>query len=213
MHTSLSYYSLCSTSAHDERIRKKKQYNPSFSPALTSNSESKAKREAAKQEALKPKTPYVAPTSKPDSSNLTQKEERKRFHHMNPDAKFVLTYDFELRHLLYSERHVGEVLSFPEETIEQLNSLGMFNSKQGFQYMRRPICVVRPNTGLVARQLLAQDVSHLGTKDRRVVVAGKPGTGKSFMLLQMAALALMQKYVVIAVPRGIEISFEMGLTF
>lgn len=81
----------------------------------------------------------------------------------------------------------------------------MFNAKQGFQYMRRPICVIRPNMGLVARQLLAEDVWHLGTKDRRVIVAGKPGTGKSFMLLQIATLALMQNYVVIAVPRGMDL--------
>ena len=74
--------------------------------------------------------------------------------------------------------------------------------------MRRPVCLIRPNTGLVARQLLAEDVSHLGTKDRRVVVAGKPGTGKSFSLLQIAAAALMQKYVVVAVPRGITSSIR-----
>lgn len=79
----------------------------------------------------------------------------------------------------------------------------MFNEKYGFQYMRQPICLIRPNIGLVARQLLAEDVVGLGTKERRVVVAGKPGTGKGFMLLQIAAVALMQNYVVIAIPRGI----------
>ena len=63
--------------------------------------------------------------------------------------------------------------------------------------------MMRANTGLVARELFAQDVTHLGTKDRRVVVAGKGGNGKSFILLQMATLALLQNYVVVAVPRGI----------
>ena len=115
----------------------------------------------------------------------------------------------EPRHLLYSERHVGEVLSFPDAVTEQLNALGMFNLNQGFQYMRRPVSVIRPNAGLVARQLLAENVSHLGTKDRRVVIAGKPGTGKSFLLLQIAAVAMMQKCVVIAVPRGITSSIRL----
>ena len=130
------------------------------------------------------------------------KKDRKLFQHHNPEAKFVLTYDLEVRHLLYSERHVGEVYSFPDPIIDQLLALGMFNLKQGFQYMRKPISMIRNNSGLVARQLLANEVGHLGTKDRRFVVAGKPGTGKSFILLQMAAMALMQRYVVIAVPRG-----------
>jgi len=63
--------------------------------------------------------------------------------------------------------------------------------------------MMRASTGLVARELFAQDVTHLGTRDRRVIVAGKGGNGKSFILLQMATLALMQNYVVVAVPRGI----------
>jgi hypothetical protein len=131
------------------------------------------------------------------------KEERKVFFRGNPEAKFVFMSELELRHLLYAERHIGEVVSFPEATIEQLDILGMLNARYGFQYMRKPVGLIRPNTGLVARQLLSQDVTHLGTKDRRVIVAGNGGTGKSFMLLQIVAMALMQKYVVIAVPYGI----------
>lgn len=96
---------------------------------------------------------------------------------------------------------MGEVLTFPEPLVKKLEALGMFNKKQGFQYMRQPVCLIRHNTGLVARELFAQKEG-LGTEDRRVIVAGKGGTGKSFILLQMAALALMQEYVVIAVPRG-----------
>ena len=114
-----------------------------------------------------------------------------------------MTFPLELRHLLYAERHISEVLSFPDEIAEKLNALGMFNEKQGFQYMRKPISMIRPNTGLAARQLMSDDVEHLGTKDRRVIVTGKGGTGKSFILLQMAAMALMKNYVVLAVPRGI----------
>ena len=113
-----------------------------------------------------------------------------------------MTPSLELRHLLYAEHHISEVHSFPDDTAEELNALGMFNEKQGFQYMRKPISMIRPSTGLVARQLMSDDVADLGTKDRRVVVTGKAGTGKSFILLQMAAMALMKNYVVIAVPRG-----------
>lgn len=131
------------------------------------------------------------------------KEERKVFFRGNPEAKFVFMPELELRHLLYAERHIGEVVSFPEAAIEQLDTLGMLNARYGFQHMRQPAGLIRPNTGLVARQLLSQDVSHLGTKDRRVIVTGKGGSGKSFMLLQIAAMALMQKYVVVAVPCGI----------
>jgi len=160
----------------------------------------KERREQREEEASLKKAMPHKPQQAEDS--LPKKSDHKLFQHHNPEAKFVLTYDLENRHLLYSERHVGEIYSFPEPIIEQLLSLGMFNPKQGFQYMRKPICMIRNNTGLVARQLLAKEVEHLGSKDRRVVVAGKPGTGKSFILLQMAAMALMQKYVVFAVPRG-----------
>ena len=160
----------------------------------------KERKEQREEEARLKKT--MPPKLQQPEEPLPKKADRQLFQHHNPEAKFVLTHDLEIRHLLYSERHVGEVYSFPEPVIEQLHSLGMFSPKQGFQYMRKPICMIRNNTGLVARQLLAKEVEHLGTKDRRVIVAGKPGTGKSFILLQMAAMALMQKYVVFAVPRG-----------
>jgi site-specific recombinase XerC len=139
---------------------------------------------------------------------MSAKEARKIVQFNNPKAKFVVTREMELRHLMYSERHVGEVLAIPDEIVGQLADLGMFNKNQGFQYMRRPVCMMRANTGLVARELFAQDVTHLGTKDRRVVVAGKGGNGKSFILLQMATLALLQNYVVVAVPRGIVVLEE-----
>jgi Mrp family chromosome partitioning ATPase len=123
----------------------------------------------------------------------------------NPDAKLVLLDDLEVQHLLYAERHVGKVHAFPDEIVKKLEALELFTEKYGFQYMRRPMSVIRQNSGLVARQLLAQGVRHLGTKDRRVIVSGKGGTGKSFILLQIAAMALMQDYVVIAVPRGLDL--------
>lgn len=123
----------------------------------------------------------------------------------NLEAKFVMLDELEIRHLVYAERHVGEVFAFPDGIVNRLDALGMLTEKYGFQYMRKPMSMIRPNTGLVARQLLSQDVVHLGTKDRRVVVAGKGGSGKSFILLQIAAMALMQDYVVIAVPRGMDL--------
>ena len=147
---------------------------------------------------------------KEDDDQMSPKEASKIVKWNNPRAKFVLTREMELRHLMYSERHVGEVLAIPERVSNQLASLGMFNQHQGFQYMRRPVCVMRHNTGLVARELFAQDVSALGTRDRRVIVTGKGGNGKSFILLQMATLALMQDYVVIAVPRGASIVLGCG---
>jgi primosomal protein N' len=133
---------------------------------------------------------------------VEKKRVTKSLYTGNPDAKFVFLHELEIRHLLHAERHVGEVLKFPDNVVSKLDKLGMLNKKQGFQFMRSPASLMRPNAGLVARQLLADDVSHLGTKDRRVVVSGKGGSGKSFMLLQIAALALMQNYVVVAVPRG-----------
>lgn len=123
-----------------------------------------------------------------------------RFH--NPDAKFVMLYELALKHIIYAERHLGEVCYFPAEIEEKLEKLGMFQPKYGFQYVRKPFSLVRPNLGLVARRTVAENVEHLDTSFRRVIVAGKPGTGKSFLLMQIAAAALMQNYIVIAVPRG-----------
>ena len=120
----------------------------------------------------------------------------------NPEAKFVLTRPLEPRHLEYAERHVGEVLSFTAEIENKLEMLGMFQPNYGFQFMRKPVSLIRPNSGLIARRLLSSAVEDRGTEHRRVIVAGKGGTGKSFILMQIAAVALMKKYVVVAVPRG-----------
>jgi Mrp family chromosome partitioning ATPase len=134
----------------------------------------------------------------------------------NPDAKFVYLAELEARHLLNAERHIGEVFAFPEPVVRKLDTLGMLNKRQGFQFMRAPASVMRPNAGLVTRELMAQDVIHLGTRERRVVVAGKGGSGKSFILLQTAAMALMQNYVIVAVPRGsslrIVVNFRNGFS-
>jgi hypothetical protein len=133
----------------------------------------------------------------------------------NLDAKFVLAEELQTRHIVFSERHVGEIHSFPVKIEEKLEKLGMFNEKYGFQYMRKPHTVIRPHTGLVARRLLAGSVEHMDTRYRRVIVAGEGGTGKSFILMQIAAAALMKDYIVIAVPRGSFIATifcESGLT-
>ena len=121
----------------------------------------------------------------------------------NPEAKFVLTMQLEPRHLEYAERHVGEVLSFPAEIEEKLEMLGMFQPKYGFQFMRKPVSLIRPNSGLIARRLLSSAVEDRGTEYRRVIVTGKGGTGKSFILMQIAAVALLKNYIVVAVPRGL----------
>ena len=129
-------------------------------------------------------------------------DKAKHFEHMNFNAKKVMVSEFKEEHLLFAERHVGEVVAFPQRILPQLAALDMFTPKQGFQYMRQPVSVIRANSGLVARKLLAKDLAGLGTRERRVIVAGKAGSGKSFMLLQIATMALMQNYVVIAVRNG-----------
>jgi len=79
----------------------------------------------------------------------------------------------------------------------------MFQPKYGFQFMRKPVSLIRPNSGLIARRLLSSAVEDRGTEYRRVIVAGKGGTGKSFILMQIAAVALLKNYIVVAVPRGL----------
>jgi len=176
-------------------------------------------RKAEKDAARKSGPPSPPPPQQPSRYDPEEEQEQKmsstearkivQFH--NTKAKFVLSREMEVRHLMYSERHVGEVLAIPEGILGHLAALGMFNRNQGFQYMRRPVCLIRANTGLVARELFAQDVKHLGTRDRRVIVGGKGGNGKSFILLQMATLALLQNYVVVAVPRGIIVLEEHNI--
>lgn len=142
----------------------------------------------------------------PDGEEVEEEPGRRRrvreVTFRNPDAKFVLSEELQTRHVVFSERHVGEIHSFPVRIEEKLEKLGMFSEKYGFQYMRKPHTVIRPHTGLVARRLLAGSVEHMDTKYRRVIVAGEGGTGKSFILMQIAAAALMKGYIVIAVPRG-----------
>jgi len=120
----------------------------------------------------------------------------------NENAVDRWSVSLKLDYLLQAEQFSGETYRFDEQVCDQLQALGMFNAKQPFHYMRWPTTAVRTNSGLIARQLFDERIKHLGTNDRRVVVTGKAGSGKSIALLQICAAALSEGYVVVAVPRG-----------
>jgi Mitochondrial ribosomal death-associated protein 3 len=101
-----------------------------------------------------------------------------------------------------AERYIGEIVLFPRSISERMNQLGLFNRKMGFQYTRTPYTMLRESSGLVYRALFGSHVQGDSTFRRRVIVAGKEGTGKTWILMQLAALAMMQDYIVITVPQG-----------
>jgi DNA replication protein DnaC len=136
------------------------------------------------------------------------KEYNRHVDSCNPKAMLVWIDRLKSRHLLYAERHVGQVFTFGSRIERKLEMLGMIQPKYGFQFMRSSMSVIRSNSGLVARKLLS-NTEDWDSSERRVIVAGKSGTGKSFILMQIAAAALMQKYIVIAVPRGL---FHLSLS-
>jgi primosomal protein N' len=130
------------------------------------------------------------------------KEDHKKFSFLNPQARFVRRSELSEDRIYAAERYVGETFLFPRAICLGLSALGLLSKRQGFQYTRSPYTMLRESSGLAYRALLGPHVSGLRSTQRRVIIAGKEGSGKTWILLQMAAMALKQGYIVIAVPQG-----------
>ena len=99
---------------------------------------------------------------------------------------------------------VGDIVSFPAPIVDGLRALESFKPSQGWGFFRTPSCLIR---GVTEELLQGMKQSQENPTDpetvlRRIII-GARGSGKSVLLLQAQAFALMRGWVVIHIPEGL----------
>lgn len=94
---------------------------------------------------------------------------------------------------------VGRILSFDDATIDRLRASKAFKKTQSWRLFRRPATLMRKESVEIGN-LIARE--GLKTTTDRIVVAGERISGKSVLLTQASAMALMKEWVLITVPEG-----------
>ena len=152
----------------------------------------------SKQGKLKKGGPNAARAGKPPAEG-ERKALRKRVVLSNTNAIEVMGMGNMTAENIYDAAVEGQVLGLTNEVIDGLRAAEAFKPTQGWSLFRRPATLVRKETADVAR--LMQDVEAKKTAVRRVVY-GDRGSGKSVLLLQAKAMALLKGWVVVHIPEG-----------
>ncbi|OLL26844.1 37S ribosomal protein S23, mitochondrial [Neolecta irregularis DAH-3] len=95
----------------------------------------------------------------------------------------------------------GSCLASSAAITAKLSTLQVFHPCQGFQYFYQFSPVIRNETIDLCQRLDGKASSEM----RRCLLTGPAGSGKSVLLLQAQVHALMNDWIVIAVPRGLEL--------
>ena len=95
----------------------------------------------------------------------------------------------------------GQVIGIPGPVVDQLRALEAFKVSQGWGLFRRPGMLVRRETVEYGRMIEDLSGESAGKVVRRVLV-GERGSGKSMMVLQAMAMALLKGWIVINIPDG-----------
>lgn len=93
---------------------------------------------------------------------------------------------------------IGEILQLRGATVDGLRSCQAFRTGQSWGYFRRPATMVREETVGLAKALEGAEEGGCV----RGLIVGDRGAGKSILLLQAQALALMRGWVVMTFPDG-----------
>lgn len=94
---------------------------------------------------------------------------------------------------------VGKVVGIPGALVDRLRAVQAFKPSQAWSLFRRPAMVVRDETVEYGNLMLEL----AGNKSSvRKVLVGERGSGKSIMLLQAMAMAMLKSWVVISIPDG-----------
>lgn len=94
----------------------------------------------------------------------------------------------------------GTMLALPGQLVDRLRAIESFKARQGWGFFRRPACLVTKQT--VHLTNLMREAAEDNTTLTRTII-GERGAGKSVMLLQAQASALMDGWIVIHFPEGI----------
>ncbi|KAI0515209.1 mitochondrial ribosomal death-associated protein 3-domain-containing protein [Xylaria bambusicola] len=128
---------------------------------------------------------------------------RKRIQLSNDNALAVTGLDVLTTENVRDPDSVGKVFGLPDECIDQLRVCEAFKSSQSWSLFRSPHMLVRKETVDLAKQMM----DAIEKKETlRLVVAGNRGSGKSIVGLQALATGLLNKWVVINIPEGQELT-------
>lgn len=99
----------------------------------------------------------------------------------------------------YTQENIGTVFETPSNVTSQLYALDVLQSQGGYQYFSQLATVIREPSVDLSKVL----VETPGPSDnRRIILDGPAGSGKSIVMLQAIALALQLKWVVVSIPRA-----------
>lgn len=112
--------------------------------------------------------------------------------------------DFEER-FMTDVGSVGKVVGIPGSLVDRLRIVQAFKPSQGWSLFRRPAMLIREET--VEYGKLMQELAASKKSVRRVLV-GERGSGKSVMLLQAMAMAMIKSWVVISIPDGTSLAIH-----
>ncbi|KAI0358308.1 hypothetical protein OH77DRAFT_1421633 [Trametes cingulata] len=97
-----------------------------------------------------------------------------------------------------------QALAFPQDESKALKAYGLpTNILVDYLLLSKPCSVVREATVTVLDQL--DQAAGSSSKDTRVVFTGKPGCGKSYLLLQAVQYAIQKQWISLYIPRAINL--------
>ena len=135
-----------------------------------------------------------------------RKAQRKRVVLSNTNALEVKEIQDLQPDMIVDDRIRGSVVGIPGEIVDRLRAVEAFKPAQGWSLFRRPAMLTRRETIDLGREI--ESISKGGVNDtiRRVYV-GERSSGKTVMLLQAMAMAMLKGWVVINIPDGTFILF------
>lgn len=131
-----------------------------------------------------------------------RKAERKRIVLSNTNALPIKGLKDLTAKNMANRANAGQVLGFDQPLLDQLRGLEAFRPTQSWKWFNRPATLIRPETVELAEKI------NLITQEKqrgsfRTIFSGESGTGKSLMLLQAQAMALMNRWIVLSIPEGV----------
>ena len=147
------------------------------------------------------------PTSGRPPAPGERKAMRKRIVLSNTNALEVQGLEDLNRKNMANEGSRGQVLGLPVDLVDSLRAVEAFKPIQGWNMFRRPSVLWREQSIRMA-QLITKSDKDGKTENRRMVLTGDKGSGKTVMLLQAMAAAFLNGWIVINIPDGLYFVFS-----
>ena len=101
----------------------------------------------------------------------------------------------------------GKLATFSDIAVRNLEACKFFGKHHGFQFFHYPATLLRRQTVELAEEFLKQRRGGRSAQ-RRTVLVGGPGSGRSVILAQILAVGWHTNHVVVFIPRGMSEIFK-----